>query len=170
MANTLECGEPLRSLGISNGVVCLTGIHVGATAIYSCSNYDTATKIISVRTCLPNGIWNGTIPQCEGDAKQIIAQRDVDHCSFLSTGSTVTWPLGITASLTVVTVGLVISFVLIFTFIVVIIILTRAKAKVQNNLKQATSNAVYDEIETFPAVIDSNKNVAYSFTVPPRSH
>lgn len=71
VANTHKCGGPLRSLGIPNGIVCYTGIDVGATAIYSCFNCDTATKIMSVRTCLPNGTWNGTIPQCEGDAKKL---------------------------------------------------------------------------------------------------
>ena len=61
------CGAPMHSLGISNGIVCYSGIDTGAVAVYSC--FSCASGIIerspSFRTCLPNGSWNGIIPRCE---------------------------------------------------------------------------------------------------------
>ena len=43
-----------------------------------------------------------------------------------------------------------------------IIMLIRAKAKIQQKLQQAT---LYDEIGIPPSIIDSSKNVAYSSTI-----
>ena len=65
----VTCDAPMHSLGISNGIVCYSGIDTGAIAVYSCFSY--ASGIVErsplVRTCLENGTWNGTIPQCECD-------------------------------------------------------------------------------------------------------
>ena len=53
---------------------------------------------------------------------------------------------------------------IISTLIITIIILARAKSKVQLELKelQNRANVVYDEIGSMPpSIIDSNKNIAY---------
>ena len=59
---TMGCGAALHTLGIRNGFVCYDNIDVGATAVYSCS---CDSRVLSIRTCLLNGSWSGTIPQCE---------------------------------------------------------------------------------------------------------
>ena len=53
---------------------------------------------------------------------------------------------------------------IISTLITMIIILVRAKSKVQTELKdlQNRTNVLYDEIGSIPtSIIDSNKNIAY---------
>ena len=59
---TMGCGAALHTLGTRNGIVCYDNIDVGASAVYSCS---CDSRVISIRTCLLNGSWSGTIPQCE---------------------------------------------------------------------------------------------------------
>ena len=63
------CDAPMHSLDISNGIVCYSGIDTGAIAVYSC--FSCASGIVErsplFRTCLENGTWDGTIPQCECD-------------------------------------------------------------------------------------------------------
>ena len=63
----VSCSAPLYSLGIRNGIVCYNNIDTGAIAFYSCFNCDSQVSFTSVmaRVCLPNGQWNGSIPQCE---------------------------------------------------------------------------------------------------------
>lgn len=60
-----RCGAPLHSIGIENGVACFTGVNAGDTAIYLCSDAYHGDTVPYVRTCLPNGTWNGTIPHCK---------------------------------------------------------------------------------------------------------
>ena len=63
------------------------------------------------------------------------------------------------ASVGFVLIALVISFV------IVLIILIRAKSKLQDELRQSQASALYDEIGVPPSIIDSTKNVAYTSTV-----
>ena len=71
----VTCDAPMHSLGVSNGIVCYSGIDTGAIALYSC--FSCASEIVErsplVRTCLENGTWNGTIPHCECDGMMSIA-------------------------------------------------------------------------------------------------
>ena len=69
------------------------------------------------------------------------------------------WPF-----LSVGLMGLVIAAI-IATFAIITFILTRAKSKVQGELKQCKASALYDEIGMPPSVIDSSKNVAYIPTI-----
>lgn len=66
LSNGVHCGLPLLSAGIRNGIVCYTGTGIGATATHHCFNHGFAvsSSAHSVRTCLPNGTWNGTISHC----------------------------------------------------------------------------------------------------------
>ena len=61
-----SCGAPYHSLGIENGIICYNGIDAGATALYICSS-STSTSISSpsVRTCMPNGTWSGSVLHCD---------------------------------------------------------------------------------------------------------
>lgn len=67
LSDGVACGLPLLTAGINNGIVCYTGTGIGATATYHCSNCGsvTSSNIPTVRTCLPTGTWNGTIPHCQ---------------------------------------------------------------------------------------------------------
>ena len=64
----IQCGLPLFTAGITKeGVVCYTGTHVGAIAMYHC--FDCGFNQASsgpnqVRTCMLDGTWNGTAPRC----------------------------------------------------------------------------------------------------------
>ena len=58
----VNCDSPLFPAGIKDGLVCYTGTNIGATATYNCFNCGSRSH--AVRTCLPNGTWNGTVPQC----------------------------------------------------------------------------------------------------------
>lgn len=65
----IMCQPPLIThyFGIKNGIVCYTGTAIGSTAYYYCLSCD-HTKLanrISKRTCMENGNWNGTAPQCK---------------------------------------------------------------------------------------------------------
>lgn len=62
--------------------------------------------------------------------------------------------------------GLVIAAV-VLVFVIVIIVLARAKSKLQEELKQTKTIALYDEIGIPPSIIDSNKNIAYVSTKKP---
>ena len=72
------CHSPLMTLsnGIENGVACYTGTYVGSTAYYYCLTCDSKTianeLAASERTCMEDGYWNGTIPQCECESAQLI--------------------------------------------------------------------------------------------------
>ena len=62
------CGPPLFTVAIRNGVVCYTGTGISATAVHHCFDcgYDPAVSSSGhqVRTCQPDGTWNGTQHQC----------------------------------------------------------------------------------------------------------
>ncbi len=61
----VACSLPLYTAGIENinGVVCYTGTGIGAIATHHC--FNCGSNIPAVRTCLPNGTWNGTLPHCQ---------------------------------------------------------------------------------------------------------
>ena len=69
LPTSVTCGASMHSLGISNGIVCYSGVDTGAIAVYSCFSCTSGIteRSPSFRTCLENGTWNGTIPQCECD-------------------------------------------------------------------------------------------------------
>ena len=79
----VHCGFPLLTAGIRNGLVCYTGTAIGATAIHHCFNHGSFevnsswTSVTGVRTCLPDGTWNGTVPHCEHSE-----YRYMQLCSF----------------------------------------------------------------------------------------
>lgn len=74
LADGIKCGSPLFTTGMHNGLVCYTGTTVGSTAVHHCFNcgYDPTVSTHLVRTCQPNGTWNGTVPYC-GCSKESIA-------------------------------------------------------------------------------------------------
>ena len=49
--------------------------------------------------------------------------------------------------------------------IVVLVILIRAKSKLQDELRRSQASALYDEIGVPPSIIDSTKNVAYATAI-----
>ena len=61
----VQCGSPLHTIGIHNGIVCYTGTGIGSTAFHHCFNcgYDLDSNN-TVRTCQSNGMWSGAIPRC----------------------------------------------------------------------------------------------------------
>ena len=68
LSDGVHCGLPLLTAGIRNGLVCYTGTGIGAIAAYHCFNDSILVggpSARAVRTCLPDGSWNGTIPRCE---------------------------------------------------------------------------------------------------------
>ena len=68
LSGNMSCDSPYHSLGIDNGIACYSGISIGSSAFYYCLKCGfTTIKGTSVRTCLPNGSWNGSIPQCNCD-------------------------------------------------------------------------------------------------------
>ena len=61
----LLCDAPLLTMGIKNGVICYSSSDIGATAIYSCLNCGVHNlNKVPVRSCLPDGSWNGSFPEC----------------------------------------------------------------------------------------------------------
>ena len=70
LSDGVHCGLPLLTASIRNGIVCYTGTSIGAIAIHHCFNlgFAVSSSAHSVRTCLPNGTWNGTMPRC-GNSK-----------------------------------------------------------------------------------------------------
>ena len=71
--NSNVCGSFHLALGIENGIVCFSGTKVGSTAIYYCNDcgYKKLMKSAQslVRSCKPNGQWNGSIPNCKCASK-----------------------------------------------------------------------------------------------------
>ena len=69
------------SLGISNGIACYSETKSGSTAVYFCLKCGfTSIKGYSTRTCLLNGSWTGSIPQCNCNCNHdIIAQNVTDN-------------------------------------------------------------------------------------------
>ena len=68
LSDGVHCGLPLLTAGIRNGLVCYTGTGISATATHHCFSHGfvvSDSSAHSVRTCLPNGSWNGTVPRCE---------------------------------------------------------------------------------------------------------
>ena len=60
-----RCGAPLSTLGIRGGIACYSSYDIGSTATYSCLKCGLQHLEGShVRTCLSDGNWNGSIPQC----------------------------------------------------------------------------------------------------------
>ena len=47
--------------------MCYNGVNIGSNAIYFCSSCSLSLPPInhvSVRTCMENGTWDGSIPKC----------------------------------------------------------------------------------------------------------
>ena len=62
----VTCGAPFFTLGIKSGMVCYTRTDIGAVAAYSCLECGVySLRGSPVRSCLPDGSWNGSIPQCD---------------------------------------------------------------------------------------------------------
>ena len=79
----VQCGSPLLSTGIRNGVVCYTGTGIGSTAFHHCFNcgYDVGSNN-TVRTCQSNGMWSGTIPHCVCGKEAESSIYMYNRCSF----------------------------------------------------------------------------------------
>ena len=68
LSDGIECGLPLFTARIKDGLVCYTGTHVGATATYHCFDCgfnQASSSVNQVRTCMLDGMWNGTVPHCD---------------------------------------------------------------------------------------------------------
>ena len=69
LSDGTQCGLPLFTIGMKDGVVCYTGTHVGAIATYHCFDcgfsYQRSFGANQVRTCMLDGTWNGTVPHCD---------------------------------------------------------------------------------------------------------
>ena len=62
----VSCDAPLSTLGIKNGIVCYSSTDVGATAVYLCTDCSIRSmRRVTVRICMEDGGWNGTIPDCD---------------------------------------------------------------------------------------------------------
>ena len=65
-------------LGISNRIACYSETKSGTTAVYFCLMCGfTSIKGYSTRTCLLNGSWTGSIPQCNCNCNHDIVTQNV---------------------------------------------------------------------------------------------
>ena len=63
--NNTSCDPPYNTLGFKGGIACYTNNIIGSTAFLYCLNCGfNSIRGSSVRKCLTDGSWNGTIPDC----------------------------------------------------------------------------------------------------------
>lgn len=79
--NSMLCDVPNQSVGIENGIGCYNGTTTGSTAFYQCLNCHSDFND-SVRTCLEDGSWNGSIPQCNCELVINCIFHECKTCSF----------------------------------------------------------------------------------------
>ena len=68
--------------------------------------------------------------------------------------------LGLILSISITSAIMVLAAVM-FVVAVVIIAFVRTKSKVKNDLLQKQQNAIYEEIDIIPSIIEYDKNIAY---------
>ena len=72
--NTTACADRgfVNSSSISGGVVCYNGTTAGSMAVYICDDFLLMEGDEVTRVCQKDGIWNGSIPQCNSKAGTLL--------------------------------------------------------------------------------------------------
>ena len=177
----ISCDPPYHSLGISNGIACYTETKSGSTAVYFCLQCGfTSIKGSSTRTCLLNGSWTGSIPQCncDDDVNGVVHNTTNNNdthtcipnttCTMLTNFSScnsnagsvnivkTSWFFGVTVTSSAVFVSFIIAAVILIGLLVATCI---SKRQLQLELQQLkeTMNPIYEDIDP-----NTSRNVAYS--------
>ena len=171
----ISCDPPYHSLGISNGIACYSETKSGSTAIYFCLECGfTTIKGYSTRTCLLNGSWSGSIPQCNCNI-DMVAHNVVDNndtcipnvTSIVSTNfsncnpgdvniARSPWFFGVTVTSGALFVSFIIAAIVVIGLLIVTCTSKRQLHLELQRLKEAM-NPIYEDID-----LNTDKNIAYS--------